>query len=118
MKKSILLLALALPCFYALANEDSAKAAIKAEKSLKVANKTLKSALASYRSKSLPESAAAITADQNAWRQKVEKECSPNSEDGGNAGSAAEFVYAQGVQCEADAAMIRAKKLGFVELLR
>ena len=77
MKKTIPLLVLAFLRSPILANPESEKAAAKAEKSLKMANAALKAALRAYRANALPESRAAIAADQLVWRGRVEKECSP-----------------------------------------
>lgn len=102
----------------AIANPDSERAVVNAEKSLKSANKALKNSLTTYRARALPESRASIAADQNLWRQQVEKDCEPDSEGDSKSGTGAEFEYAQIVQCQADAAMIRAKKLGAIHLLQ
>lgn len=117
MKKSFLILALALACFSAQANDDSAKAVTKAEKSLKIANKALKAVLVTYRANALPESRPGIMVEQTKWRQRVEKECAPESDGAANAGSAAEFEYAAELQCQADAAVMRTKALSAIKLL-
>lgn len=117
MKKYIVLLALAWPCFSAWANEDSQKAATRAEKSLQSANGALKVALLAQRANALPESRTAIASEQAVWREQVKANCAPD-EEGSKSGTGAELEYAQSVQCEADAARIRAKKLSAIGLLR